>query len=237
MLLLLRLGRLTWSSVSHLGLLRFVQITRWKVNLNRLKNYSWVIGILRKVIVDTTNKTANKFRHNIRPFGPSKCLVYVRLSWIGSPSQLIADMVSFSVTRCYNAAMVRTIFTTWAAFHSAHKVLLIFQQNNLIYKFQCCCNASYIGHTLEHLEVRVKQHVPRDICNHTSGHSKLLDSVICEHLSAINSCAGYYNNECFGVLHRARTKQHLLVLEALYILLYIPTLCKQNEALLKFTGR
>ena len=78
-------------------------------------------------------------------------------------------------------------------------------------------------------ELRVKQHVPRDIRNHTtSGHSKLLDSAICEHLNAINSCAVNYNDECFGVLHRARTKQHLVVLEALYILLDKPTLCKQN---------
>ena len=78
-------------------------------------------------------------------------------------------------------------------------------------------------------KVRVKQHVPRDIHNHTtSRHSKLLDSAICEHLNAINSCAVNYNDKCFGVLHRARTKQHLVILEAIYILFYRPTLCKQN---------
>ena len=53
-------------------------------------------------------------------------------------------------------------------------------------------------------------------------------SAICEHLKAINSCAVDYNGEGFGVLPRARTKQHSVVLEALYILFYKPTMRKQN---------
>ena len=82
------------------------------------------------------------------PFGPPKCPVYVRLPWIGSPSQLIADKISSSVTHCYNTAMVRTLFTTRAEFRSTHKdVFSIFQLNNLIYKLQCCCNATYIERT------------------------------------------------------------------------------------------
>ena len=52
-------------------------------------------------------------------------------------------------------------------------------------------------------------------------------SPICEHLNALDSCVVNYN-KCFGALHRARTKQHLVVLEVLYILLYRLTLCKQN---------
>ena len=80
---------------------------------------------------------------------------------------------------------------------------------------------TYIGHTSQRFEVRVKQHIPRDIRNRTTpGHSKLPDSAICEHLNAINNCAVNYNDVCFGVLHRARTKEHLVVLVALYILFY-----------------
>ena len=166
-------------------------------------------GYSEKVIVDTINETVDKFKNNIRPLGPSKRLVYVRLPWIRSPSQLIANKVSSSVTCCYNAAMVRTIFTTWAVFRSIHKdILPIFQQSNLIYKFQCHCKATYIGRTSQCLEVRIKQHTPRDICNHTtSGHSKFLDSSICENLNALNSCVINYSNECLVVLHRTRTKK------------------------------
>ena len=88
---------------------------------------------LEEVIVDTINKTVNKFRNKIRPLGLPKCPVYVRFPGMGSPSQLIANKISSSVTQCYNAARVRTIFTTRAEFRSILKdVLPIFQQSNLI---------------------------------------------------------------------------------------------------------
>ena len=49
---------------------------------------------------------------------------------------------------------------------SVHKdVLPIFQQSNLIYKFQCRCNATYIGRISHRLEVTVKQHVPCHLTN------------------------------------------------------------------------
>ena len=143
---------------------------------------------------------------------------------------MIADKVSSSVIPCYNAARVRTIFTNRAEFRSTHKdALPIFQQSNLIYKFQCRCNATYIGRTSQCLEARVKLYVPRDIRNRTtSGHSKMPDSAICEHLNALNSCVINYSDKCFVVLHRAWTKQHLIVLEPIHILLNTPSLCKQN---------
>ena len=132
---------------------------------------------------------------NIKPHGPYKCPVYVKLPWIVCFGQLIANKVSSSVTRCYNAATFRTIFATRAAFRSSHKdVLPNLQQSNLIYKFQCCCNATYIGHTSKCLKFRVKQHVPSDIRNHTtSEHSKLFDSAICDHLNAYNRCVVNYS--------------------------------------------
>ena len=169
----------------------------------------------------------NKFRNDDRPFSPS---VSVRRSWIGSACQLLADKFTYSVACCYNAVKVWTLFTTRATFRSLHKdVLPIFQQSNLIYKFQCYCDATYIGCTSQCLEVRVKQHVLQRICDRTiSGHLQMLDSTICEHLNAMNTCVANHNDECFAVLHRVRTKQHLNVLEASYILFNCLPLCKQN---------
>ena len=154
------------------------------------------------------DSACTEFRNYHRPFGPSKCSVYVSLPWIGSACQLIADKVTSSVACCYNAVKVRTIFTTRTAFCSIHKdVLLIFQQSNLIYKFQCCCEATYIGRTSQCLEVRVKRHVPRGLSDQTtSEYLQILDSTICEHLSVTNSCAANYNDKCFVVLYRVKTK-------------------------------
>ena len=83
-----------------------------KSEFEKIKNLSLSNGYPDEVIVDTINETVDKFRNNIRPLSPFKCPVYVRLPWIGSPIQLIAEKVSSSVTRCYNAAWVQPIFTT-----------------------------------------------------------------------------------------------------------------------------
>ena len=73
-----------------------------KSEFEQIKNLFLGNGYPEKIIVDTINKTVDKFRNNIRPFGPSKCPFYVRLPWIGSSSQLIADKVpSFVIMRLW----------------------------------------------------------------------------------------------------------------------------------------
>ena len=178
------------------------------------------------------NLTVTKFRNKNRIFSPSKCPVYFRFPWIGPASQSFVDKIASSVSRCFNAVKVRSIFTTKVAFNSIHKdVLPIFNQSLLIYKFKCCRNSTYIGRTSQRLDVRVKQHVSRDILNTgriTSGHSQALDSAIGEQPLSINSCRTRYQDDCFSVLHRARSKIHLNILEAIYILLARPSLCRQR---------
>ena len=144
MLLLLSQVRLTWSSVTFRAL-KICSDNKIKSKFEQIENLFLGNGYPEEVIVDTINKIGTKFRNNIRPFGSSKCPVYDRLPWIGSSSQLIGDKASSSVTRCYNPIIVRSIFTTRAALRSIHEeVLPIFQQSNLIYKFQCCYNATDI---------------------------------------------------------------------------------------------
>ena len=89
-----------------------------KSGFEQIKNLFLSNGYPQEVIVDTIHLTVKKFRNDNRPFGPSKYQVYVRLFWIGSANQLIADKVTSSVTRCYNAVRVCTIFTARSAFIS-----------------------------------------------------------------------------------------------------------------------
>ena len=83
--------------------------------------------------------------------------------------------------------------------------------------------------TCQHLEVRVRQHIPRVLLSGrlTSGHSQAMDSAIGEHLLTINSSRTSYEDDCFSFLHRARDKSHLKVLEAIYISMNHPSLCRQ----------
>ena len=87
-----------------------------------------------------------------------------------------------------------------------------------------------IGRTCQHLEVQTIQHVPRGILNKgwlTSGHSQAMNSAIGKHLLAINSFRTNYQDDCFSVLHRARYKVQLNILEAIYITIDQPSLCRQ----------
>ena len=127
---------------------------------------------------------------------------------------------------CYHAVNLRPIFTTRTAFNSTLKDKLpIFKQSMLIYRFVCRCSSTFIGRTCQRLEVRIGQHVPRVILSKgrwTSGRSQAVDSAIGEHLLTINTCRTSYEDDCFSVLHRARDKIHLNVLEAIYIAINRP---------------
>ena len=81
----------------------------------------------------------------------------------------------------------------------------------------------------QHLEVRVRQRIPRSLLSGqlTFGHSQAIDLAIGEHLLTINSFRTSYEDDCFSVLHRARDKSHLKFLEAIYIYINRPSLCRQ----------
>ena len=143
-------------------------------------------------VIDSNIKyMVTKFRDTNKVFGPLKCPVYFRLPWVGFATESIANKITSSVYRCYNAVNLSPIFTPRPAFNSTNKDKLpIFKQCNLIYKFICRCNSTYIGMTCQRLEVRVRQHIPRSLLSGrlTSGHSQAMDSAIGEHLLTINNC-------------------------------------------------
>ena len=126
------------------------------------------------------------------------------------------------------------------AFNSTNKDKLpIFKQSNLIYKFVCRCSSTYIGMTCQRLEVRVRQHIPRSLLSGrlTSGHSQAMDSAIGKHLLTISSCRTSYEDDCFSVLQRTRDKSHRKFLEAIYISMNRPSLCRQlNNRILNIFG-
>ena len=184
-----------------------------------------------EVIDDNIKLTVTRFKNKNNIFGPPKCPVYFRLPWVGPTSQSFAEKVASSVYRCYHAVNIRPIFTTRTAFNSTRKDKLpIFKQSLLIYKFEYRFSSTYIGRTYQRQEVRIRQHVPRGIITkgrQTSGHSQAMDSVIGEHLLAINSCGTNYQDDCFSILYRAREKIHLNVLQVIYITIDWTSRCRQ----------
>ena len=71
----------------------------------------------------------------------------MKIPWIEAIS--FADKISGLVMHCFNSVNVRTIFIIRPAFQSFQKdTLPILQQSEMIYKFQCQCDADYIGWTI-----------------------------------------------------------------------------------------
>ena len=121
-------------------------------------------GYPEDVIDSNIKYTVTKFRDTNKVFGPLKCPVYFRLPWVGFATESIANKIASSVYHCYNAVNLRPIFPSWPTFNSTNNDKLpIFKQSNLIYKFTCRCNSTYIGMTCQCLDVRVRQHIPRSL--------------------------------------------------------------------------
>ena len=57
--------------------LKICSDNKFKSEFKQIRNLFLGNGYPEEVIVDPINKTVNKFRNNIRPFGPSKCWDYV----------------------------------------------------------------------------------------------------------------------------------------------------------------
>ena len=193
-------------------------------------------------VIDNNIKHAvTKFKDMNKVFGPLKCPVNFRIPWVGSATKSFANKIASSVYRCSHAVNLRPIFTSRPAFNSTNKNKLpIFKQSNLIYRFVCRCNSTYMGMTCQRLEVRVWQHIPRSLLSDrlTARHSQALDSAIGKHLPTINSCRTRYEDDCISVLHRARDKSHLKFLEAIYISMNHPSLCRQlNNHILNIFGK
>ena len=159
-------------------------------------------------------------------FDPPKCPVYSRLLCVVFASESFANTIASSVYHCYHAVNLRPIFTSMPTFNSTNTDKQpIFKQSNLIYKFVCRCNSTYIGMTCQRLKVRVRQHISRSLLSGrlTSGHFQAIDSAISEHFLTKNSCRTSYEDDCFSVLHRARDKFHLKFLEASSISMNLPS--------------
>ena len=186
-------------------------------------------GYPEEVIDDNIKLTVTRLKNKNKTFGPPKCPVYSRLLWVGPAIQSLTEKVASSMYRCYHAVNIRSIFTTRMAFNSTRKDKFpIFKQSLLIYKFECRCSSSYIDRTCQRLEVRIRQHVPRDIITksqQTSGHSQAMNSAIGEYLLAINSCRTNYQDNYFITVQYY--KIHLNVLEAIYMDMDHPSLCSQ----------
>ena len=107
--------------------------------------------------------------------------------------------------------------------------------SNIIYLYECHCGSDYVGKTTQILGKRIGQHVPPIFRSTSSRKYKLPkthSSAIGQHLIDNAECAAQYHDGRFSILARGRSNYHLSVLEAIYIRLRNPILCRQKKFVL-----
>ena len=104
------------------------------------------------------------------------------------------------------------------------------------------CDCRYVGRTTQRLQDRINQHIPKSIrtghqqqkfqpqrnCKKTATEINC-DSAIGQHLLQTETCANNFNTNQFSILAKARTQFHLSTLEATFIRILKPELCRQKE--------
>ena len=125
---------------------------------------------------------------------------------------------------------------------SRKDVLPAIQKSFVIYEYKCHCDSRYVGRTAQRLQERIKQHVPKWLRQHTASQrvqpnrackrkqpAPECDFAIGQHSLENDQCAANYNDDQFSILDTARSPFPLSLLEASYIKIRRPNLCKQKE--------
>ena len=101
--------------------------------------------------------------------------------------------------------------------------------------YVCRCDCRYIGRTSQRLQDRIKQHIPKAIRNQAQTNCDLSQSnhtctsAIGQHLLNNKKCAAHYDDNQFSILAKGRTLFHLSTLEATFIKMLKPELCRQKD--------
>ena len=148
---------------------------------------------------------------------------------------------------CFPTVSTQLIFKTTANFPNMRKDRLpTLSCSNVVYRFNCYCDRSYVGKTTQTLRKRISQHVPpcmnyyiKCVKDGTTStvEKKRMSAVenavkrsgICEHLFNNEDCMKNYNIERFKPISSARNDFHLGKLESVYITSYCPELCRQSD--------
>ena len=169
------------------------------------------------------------------------------------------QQTTFAYTRQVLKHVQYSTYSTNRAFRLPKEGLPTHKQSNLIYSFECRqCESRYVGQTPQrfgerntyqgHILVRhiLARHIldsARESTEKRRGRPpKKRENpaddyplAIACHLAANKECCLTYDDSDFKVLARCRSKHHLNILEAMYIHVLKPVLCKQKSFVANLT--
>ena len=90
-------------------------------------------GYTSYVVNSAITQKLQNFKRPVK-FGPSKCLFYLHLPWLGAVLTRFEKQIMFLVCRCYFAVETRVVFTTCQQLPATKKdVLPAFQHSNIVF--------------------------------------------------------------------------------------------------------
>ena len=188
------------------------------------------------------NVINSRIRRKIEEFkllpkeGPEKCPVYLKLLWISNISTKFENQCRTAVSLCLGAVKLREVFFTRKMLPTVRKDVVPTKQHGMVvYQYVCRCDCRYVGRTSQRPQDRIKQHIPKTIKNQAQPDRALFQSnhtstpAIGQHLVNNEKRASYYDDNQFSILAKGRTLFYLSTLEATFIKMLIPELCRQKE--------
>ena len=217
----------------------------WKLDFISFPGNFQEIDFIRSILYSNgypENVINSRIKRKIEQFkllpkeGPEQCPVYLKLPWIGNISTKFENQCKTAVSSCFGAVKLRVAFSTRKMLPMVRKdVVPTKQQSMVVYQYVCRCDCQYVGCTSQRLQDRIKQHIPKAIRNQAQTSCDLSQSnhtcslAIGQHLLNNIKCAAQYDDNQFSILAKGRTLFHLSTLEATFIKMLKPELCRQKE--------
>ena len=168
--------------------------------------------------------------HYTAPAVPTvpKDKLYVSLPYLGPLSYNIRNQLTKLLSPSYPQLSIRYVFTNKSTIGSLFpykdKIPLPLQ-SFVIYRYTCCCSATYVGKTTCNLAKRIAEHIGVSERTGMEKGTKQF-SAIRDHAELKNH---RINPDAFDVIGSARSKAALAILESIQIKLSQPTLNVQSD--------
>ena len=181
--------------------------------------------------------------------GPERCLVYLRLLWLGSVFSRFKKQAKSAVKQCFSAVELRFVYNINELLSATNKhVLLALQKSNVIYQFSCLCDSRYVSRNSHRLQDKIKLRVSKSIRSCSSSQNRLLSARQCKSSIWLIPCSllfliqpldfifykilyvlNYMTTVRFSILAQGRSPFHLFALETILIKTSHPALFRQKK--------
>ena len=177
--------------------------------------------LINKQVKKFINKTQQASEQNKED---KENIFFIKLPYIGNHSDAVQNKIKELSAQLCKGINIKLVFTTKkiSSFFSTKDVNPSVLRSRVVYHFTCAsCNASYVGQTTRHFNVRVNEHLNK----------KSNPSGVFKHLGENSGCRQACDKSCFKVIDSDQSSFRLQIKEAIHNEWLKPTINKQKQLL------